>query len=197
MSGLHPEWTTAVSHVLLSTVAVHSAVRTFEVNRGAAAGFLLQAITSALGAAGFLLVPLGLNLERLIETGAWMSSVIGLPLLAFGFHWLTGDHSTANLFLGCGLLLAPFFDYFTPESQHMVAHSMTLAVSVGILIISVLVGNLYGVLGSVTISVAGFISAMEIDWLLLLRKEDALNYTLLIGMLAFQKSFRTLNLDLL
>ncbi|XP_069477895.1 transmembrane protein 276 isoform X2 [Ambystoma mexicanum] len=190
------KWTTAVSHGCLCAVALYSAVYTFQVNRGAAAGFFLQAITSAVGAACFLLAPLGLHLESLVVSGAWMSSVIGRPLLAFGFHWLHGDHSTANGTLVCGLLLAAGFHSFTAASRQMVAHSVTLAASISTLIISILVGNCYGILGSVTVGTTGLIPTMKADQLLLLWKDDVLNYALLVGMLAFQKAFRTLNLDL-
>nr|XP_010959489.1 cysteine and histidine-rich protein 1 isoform X5 [Camelus bactrianus]XP_010997048.1 cysteine and histidine-rich protein 1 isoform X6 [Camelus dromedarius] len=80
------EWSTALSHLALGAVSLHAAVSTAQASRGAAAGFLLQAL-----AAATMLVP-GLGTDEDHLAGAWVATVIGLPLLAFDFHWCTNGH---------------------------------------------------------------------------------------------------------
>lgn len=94
---------------------------------------------------------------------AWPCAVAGLPLLVFGFYWLNGDHTTANSLLGGALLLAVGADYFTEEGKAMVAHSVTTLASVTLLIISVLTGNAYGVVGSLLVGTAGLLAGTQRD----------------------------------
>nr|XP_019572731.1 PREDICTED: cysteine and histidine-rich protein 1 isoform X2 [Rhinolophus sinicus] len=83
---LWTEWSMALSHMALGMVSLHAAVKTFQASRGAAAGFLLQAL-----AAATVLAP-GLDTDEDCLAGAWVATVIGLPLLAFDFHWCTNGH---------------------------------------------------------------------------------------------------------
>uniref|UniRef100_A0ABI7VSF0 TRAF-type domain-containing protein n=1 Tax=Felis catus TaxID=9685 RepID=A0ABI7VSF0_FELCA len=80
------EWSTTLSHLALGVVSLHAAVSTAQASRGAAAGFLLQALASAT-----LLAP-GLGTDEDGLAAAWVATVIGLPLLAFDFHWCTNGH---------------------------------------------------------------------------------------------------------
>ncbi|XP_067416218.1 transmembrane protein 276 [Emydura macquarii macquarii] len=196
MAGRPAEWSSALSSVGLCAVCLSSAVRTFQINRGAAAGFFLQALAALVGAVGFFWTPLGLSLAADSQSSSWVSTVIGLPLLAFGFHWLNGDHSTANILLGGALLLATGLEYFTEEGRAMVAQSVTLVASITILIISIFTMNFYGMLGSLVLSVAGLLSGVQAERLLMLRKEAVLSCLLAAGNLAFQWALRTQHVDL-
>ncbi|TFJ97949.1 protein spinster-like protein 1 [Platysternon megacephalum] len=190
------EWSTALPSVGLGAVCLSSAVRTFQINRGAAAGFLLQALAALVGGVGFFWTPLGLTLAADSQSGTWVSTVVGLPLLAFGFHWLNGDHSTANILLGGALLLAAGLEYFTEEGRAMVAQSVTVVASITVLILSIFTMNFYGILGSLVLSTAGLLSGVKVETLLMLRKEAVLSCLLAAGNLAFQWAFRTQHLDL-
>ncbi|XP_028918397.1 cysteine and histidine-rich protein 1 isoform X2 [Ornithorhynchus anatinus] len=84
------EWSPVVSNVLLCAVSLSSAIQTAQVNRGVAAGFLLQALAAGLVAASTLSPGLWPDVDP--QAGAWVATVIGFPLLAFGFHWCTNGH---------------------------------------------------------------------------------------------------------
>uniref|UniRef100_A0A8C0H3Y4 Cysteine and histidine rich 1 n=2 Tax=Chelonoidis abingdonii TaxID=106734 RepID=A0A8C0H3Y4_CHEAB len=86
MAGWPAEWGTALSSLGLCAVCLSSAVRTSQINRGAAAGFLLQALAALVGAVGFFWTPLGLTLAADSHSGTWVSTVIGLPLLCTNGH---------------------------------------------------------------------------------------------------------------
>ncbi|KAH0617344.1 hypothetical protein JD844_015398 [Phrynosoma platyrhinos] len=141
--------------------------------------------------------PLGLSLEApkspLLpeEEGAWVSTVVGLPLLAFGFHWLNGDCSTANILLGGALLLAGGWNYFTEEGQAMVSHSATAVASITILIISVFTGNAYGVAGSLLVGTAGLLAGTKLRHLLILPKKEALRCLMAAANLALRWALQT------
>ncbi|XP_014383036.1 cysteine and histidine-rich protein 1 [Alligator sinensis] len=196
MAGKPSEWSSVLSNAVLCVVSLSSAVRTSEVNRGAAAGFLLQALAALLGAAGALWPSLGLSLEADSPPNSWVSTVVGLPLVAFGFHWLNGDHSTANLLLGGALLLAAGSGYLTEEGRTVVARSVALVTAITILILSVFTTNACGMLGSLALGAAGLLSGAGLDGLPLLAEEDAVCYLLAAGSLALQQALRTQHREL-
>ncbi|XP_038616143.1 cysteine and histidine-rich protein 1 isoform X3 [Tachyglossus aculeatus] len=84
------EWSPMLSNLLLCAVSLSSAVQTAPVNRGVAAGFLLQALAAGLVAASPLSPGLWPDADP--RAGAWVATVVGFPLLAFGFHWCTNGH---------------------------------------------------------------------------------------------------------
>ncbi|XP_074842612.1 transmembrane protein 276 [Carettochelys insculpta] len=196
MAGQHAEWSTAVPSLGLCTVCLIAAVRTLQINRGAAAGFLLQALVSFVGSAGFFCTPLGLPVAVDSQSATWVSTVIGFPLLAFGFHWLNGDHSTANILLGGALLLAMGSGYFTEESRAMLAQSVAVVASITILILSLFTMDFCGLLGSLALSTAGVLLGVKAERLLMLRKEAVLSCLLAAGNLACQWALQRQHLEL-
>uniref|UniRef100_A0A8D0HTF7 Transmembrane protein 276 n=1 Tax=Sphenodon punctatus TaxID=8508 RepID=A0A8D0HTF7_SPHPU len=195
MAGRPDEWSAVLSNLALCAVCLSSAVQTRHVNRGAAAGFLLQALPPFLGAAGLLCPALGLSVETGSPNGSWVSTVVGLPLLVFGFHWLNGDHATANTFLGGALLLAAGLDYLGKEGKALAAQAVTIMSSLTILIISVFTTNGYGAAGSLLLGTAGLLAGTRLERLLMLRRGDALRCLLAAGNWAFQQALRTQDLD--
>uniref|UniRef100_A0A8C8RFA9 Uncharacterized protein n=1 Tax=Pelusios castaneus TaxID=367368 RepID=A0A8C8RFA9_9SAUR len=196
MAGRPAEWSSALCGVGLGAVCLNAAVCTFQINRGAAAGFLLQALAALLGAVGFFWTPLGLSLAADSQSCLWVSTVLGLPLLGFGFHWLNGDHSTANILLGGALLLATGLEYVTEEGRAMAAQSVIVVTSITILILSIFTMNVYGMLASLVLSMAGLLLGVKTERLLTLRKEAVLSCLLAAGNLAFQWALRTQHFDL-
>ncbi|XP_053099755.1 transmembrane protein 276 [Hemicordylus capensis] len=186
MPGRCDEVAGVLSNALLCTVCLGAAVQTFQINRGAAAGFLLQALVPLMETAALLAAPLGLSLDARPPDDSWVSTVVGLPLLVFGFHWLNGDCSTANLLLGGALLLTASSGYFTEEGKAVVAHSVTLLASITILIVSVFTGNVCGVVGSLLVGTAGLLEGATLQRLLLLRKKDLLRALMAAAHLALQ-----------
>lgn len=130
------------------------------------------------------------------QAGTWVSTVIGFPLLAFGFHWLNGDHSTANVLLGGALLLAAGFEHFTEEGRALVVQSATVVTCISILTLSIFTMNFYGLLGGLVLSLVGLLSGMQVETLLTLRKEAVLSCLLAAGNLACHWALRTQHLDL-
>ncbi|MEJ1271577.1 cysteine and histidine rich 1 [Cricetulus griseus] len=169
VSKFRSEWSTVLSHLVLAAVSLHAAVSSVQSSRGAAAGFLLQTF-----AAITMLAP-GLNTHEDCLAGAWVATVIGLPLLAFDFHWVNGDRSSANLLLGGGMVLAVAGDHLGPEGCSVAGQAVLLVVAVTILIVAVFTANTYGMWGGAMLGVAGLLSRLEEDRLLLLPKEDCTN----------------------
>ncbi|XP_062987446.1 transmembrane protein 276 [Elgaria multicarinata webbii] len=174
MPGWSDVATGLLSNLLLCAVCLGSSMQTLQIHRGAAAGFLLQALVALLETAVLLAAALGLGSAPAARPpdAAWVSTVVGLPLLVFAFHWLSGDCSTANILLGGALLLAGGWDYFTEEGKAMAAHSITMVASITILIISVFTGNAYGVLGGLLVGTAGLLAGSQLQLLLALSKRD-------------------------
>ncbi|XP_015274554.1 PREDICTED: uncharacterized protein LOC107117036 [Gekko japonicus] len=162
------------SSLLLCAVCLSSAMETCQIHRGAAAGFLLQALAPLLESAAPFAAPLGLGWVSESLDSAWISTAVGLSLLAFAFHWLSGDHCTANILLGGVLLVAASSGYLREEGKAMAAHSVTMVASVTILIVSVFTGNAYGIAGSLLAGTAGVLAGTELQRLLILRKRDVL-----------------------
>nr|XP_018887736.1 transmembrane protein 276 isoform X3 [Gorilla gorilla gorilla]XP_018887737.1 transmembrane protein 276 isoform X3 [Gorilla gorilla gorilla]XP_055204528.1 transmembrane protein 276 isoform X3 [Gorilla gorilla gorilla] len=183
------EWSAALSHLVLGVVSLHAAVSTAEASRGAAAGFLLQVL-----AATTTLAP-GLSTHEDCLAGAWVATVIGLPLLAFDFHWVNGDRSSANLLLGGGMVLAVAGGHLGPEGRSVAGQAMLLVVAVTILIVAVFTGNTYGMWGGAMLGVAGFLSRLEEDRLLLLPKEDVCRWALAVGSWAYCRALHTQRLQ--
>ncbi|XP_049710002.1 transmembrane protein 276 [Loxodonta africana] len=183
------DWGTALSHLVLGVVSLHAAVCTAQASRGAAAGFLLQAVSSAT-----MLVP-GLGTDEDCLAGAWVATVISLPLLAFDFHWMNGDRSSANLLLGGGMVLAVAGDHLGSEGRSVAGQAVVLVVSVTILIVAVFTANTYGMWGGAMLGAAGLLSRLEEDRLLLLPKEDICRWALAAGSWAYCRALHIQHLQ--
>ncbi|XP_078009957.1 transmembrane protein 276 [Phascolarctos cinereus] len=191
MANKPEEWSTQISYLVLGVVSLHSAVHTARVNRGAAAGFLLQALAAAAA-----LVP-GPQTDTDNQMGTWVATVIGLPLLAFDFHWVNGDRSTANLLLGGGMVLGMAGDYLGTETRAVAGQAVALVAAVTILIVSVFTVNTYGMGGGVALGAASLMSRLEKETLLLfLQKEDACRWALAVGNWAYRWALHTQHLEL-
>ncbi|KAI5929490.1 transmembrane protein 276 [Manis javanica] len=186
---LWSEWSTALSHLVLGVVSLHAALSTVQTSRGAAAGFLLQAL-----AAATMLAP-GLATDENCLAAVWVATVIGLPLLAFDFHWVNGDSSSANLLLGGGMVLAVAGDHLGAEGRSVAGQAVVLVVAVTILIVAVFTTNTYGMWGGAMLGAAGLLSRLEEDKFLLLPKEDVCCWALAAGSWAYHQALHTQRLQ--
>ncbi|XP_063183798.1 transmembrane protein 276 [Chroicocephalus ridibundus] len=138
--------------VLLCAVCLLCARRARQVTAGPAAGFLLQ----ALGAASDALEPLwpggtaGGHPDPL--PGAWVSAVLAQPLVAFGFHRLSGDRATANLLLGLATALAPVAATLPEEGRLLAARAVTVLTATSVLTLAALTANGPAALGSLLLA---------------------------------------------
>lgn len=137
----------------------------------------------------------GLSTQEDCLAGAWVATVIGLPLLAFDFHWVNGDRSSANLLLGGGMVLAVAGDHLGPEGCSVAGQAVLLVVAVTILIVAVFTANTYGMWGGAMLGVAGLLSRLEVDRLLLLPKEDVCRWALAAGSWAYCQALHTQRLQ--
>lgn len=183
------DWSTALSHLVLGVVSLHAAVSTAQASRGAAAGFLLQAL-----AAATMLTP-GLGTDEDGLAGSWVATVIGLPLLAFDFHWVNGDRSSANLLLGGGMVLAVAGGHLGAEARSVAGQAVVLVVAVTILIVAVFTTNTYGMWGGMMLGTAGLLSRLDQDSLLPLPKEDVCRWTLAAGSWAYHHALQAQHLQ--
>ncbi|XP_056678872.1 transmembrane protein 276 [Monodelphis domestica] len=190
MADKPEEWSTQLSYLVLGIVSLHSAVHTTRVNRGAAAGFLLQALAAAAALVS------GPQPDTNNQMATWVATVIGLPLLAFDFHWVNGDCSTANLLLGAGMVLAIAGDFLDTETQAVAGQAVALVAAVTILIVSVFTVNTYGVGGGMALGAASLMSRLEEETLLFFQKEDACRWALALGSWAYRWALHTQHLEL-
>ncbi|XP_063156362.1 transmembrane protein 276 [Candoia aspera] len=186
-----------LANLLLSAACLDSATRTFQINRGAAAGFFLQALGPLLETAPLLVAPFGPSWQWAQPPDhAWACTVVGLPLLAFGFHWLNGDCFTANVLLGGALMLAGSRSYFTEEGKALVAHSVVSVVTITIFIVSVFTGSRYGVAGSLLVGVASLLAGTGLWPLPALKETDALRCLMAAANLALCRALQGQHLEL-
>uniref|UniRef100_A0A8C5QH31 Transmembrane protein 276 n=1 Tax=Leptobrachium leishanense TaxID=445787 RepID=A0A8C5QH31_9ANUR len=175
------------SQAALCVVSLYSALRSHQVHRAAAAGFLLHALGSACSLSLVLFYE-----DPMPSSGPWVAIVIGFPLLAFAFFWMSGDQSTANMLLGASLLVAAGSENLPEESRCMVANYVIAAASLSVLVLSIFIGNVYGVLGSLTLAVTGLLKA-EISQMV--PKEVASTYGQTVSLLAFSHALASHHLD--
>ncbi|XP_077349988.1 transmembrane protein 276-like [Lithobates pipiens] len=141
-----PELGLVASYLCLGGVCLYSALHTLQVHRGAAAGFLLPAMASA--------ITIGCDLlwkedpDSVCCSSLWIASVVGLPFFVFSFFWLNGDQLMFSLVVGSSMLLSMGYGCLTEESQMMAPCFTSAEAILSILMLSVLAGNRYGVLGS-------------------------------------------------
>ncbi|KAE8594445.1 hypothetical protein XENTR_v10019645 [Xenopus tropicalis] len=175
------------SNISVCAVCLWATARTFQEHRGAAAGFFLQSLASACFLAPTLLHSDG---DSFLSSGTWSATTIGLPLLAFGFFWINGDHFTANMILSVALLLSTSFDYMTQEGRTFAAHASYVVSSLGILMVSIFTGNGYGVFGSLGLGTAGLLFSLKAEKILFLPLEVAMNAIRAASFLSFSVALR-------
>ncbi|XP_049621824.1 cysteine and histidine-rich protein 1 isoform X1 [Suncus etruscus] len=183
------EWSTALSYLALALVSLYAAVSTAQASRGAAAGFLLQALAAASVLAG------GLGTDEDGLAGSWAATVISLPLLAFDFHWVNGDRSSANLLLGGGMVLAVAGGHLGAEARAVAGQAVVLVVAVTILIVAVFTTNTSGIWGGVVLGATGFLSRLDAESLLPLPKDDVCRWTLALGSWAYHRALHAQHLQ--
>ncbi|KAG8430804.1 hypothetical protein GDO86_019980 [Hymenochirus boettgeri] len=166
---------TAMSRILLCASCFWSAARTFQEHRGASAGFLLQGVASILYTTNFLMPTLHTKDES-YSTDSWGVPTIGFPLLAFSFFWMNGDHATANMVLGATVLLSAGSGLMTQDGRLLAAHASCILAILGILIVSIFTGNIYGITGSFGLGTASFLSIVKAENIIYVPGEVASNY---------------------
>ncbi|XP_048338509.1 uncharacterized protein TMEM276 [Sphaerodactylus townsendi] len=196
MSSRLGEGAGTFSGLLLCAVCLRCAMQTYQIHRGAGLGFFLQALVPLLETAAPFTALLGLDRVLRSPDGTWATTLVGLSLLAFAFHWLNGDHSTANVLLGGVLLLTAGSDYLTEESKAVATHSVSILASVTILIVSIFTGNAYGIAGSLLAGTASLLAGTQLQQLLMLRKRDVLRCLMAAANLTWQRALQTQHREL-
>ncbi|XP_075583537.1 LOW QUALITY PROTEIN: transmembrane protein 276 [Pelecanus crispus] len=182
-------WGWAPARALLCAVCLRGARRARQVTGGPAAGFLLQAMAAASDALEPLWAwgtPGGGPPTPL--PGAWVSAMLGQPLVAFGFHRLSGDRATANLLLGAAAALAPIAARLPEEGRLLAARAVTFLTAGSTLTLSVLTGNAPGVLGSLLMAAGNLLPAPGARF-------EGHPWVLAAGNLALQRALRQLGVD--
>ncbi|XP_068280676.1 transmembrane protein 276 [Nyctibius grandis] len=145
----------ALSQAVLGAVCLLCARRARQVPGGPAPGFLLQALAAASDALEPLW-PAGTS-PRVPDPlpGAWVSAMLGQPLVAFAFHRLHGDRATANLLLATAAALAPLAARLPEEGRLLAARAVTLVTAASVLTLAALTGNGAAALGALLLLAAG------------------------------------------
>uniref|UniRef100_A0A4W3GN37 Uncharacterized protein n=1 Tax=Callorhinchus milii TaxID=7868 RepID=A0A4W3GN37_CALMI len=158
-------------------------------NLGLAAGFLLQGCAAGLGVAQCWSEEDGSGpLVELHEEANWAATVLGLPLLIFGFHWLNNDRLTANAVLGGAILAASFSDCLGAEGR-----AVALSVAGTVPVLTALTASLcslnpYGIGGCLALNLLGVLDEVKHDPLLGFSKVGIRNLLLWGGTLGLHKA---------
>ena len=155
---------------------------------GPAAGFLLQALAAASDALEPLWSggTLGGDPHPDPLPGTWVSAMLGQPLVAFGFHRLSGDRATANLLLGGAAALAPAAAQLPEEGRLLAARAVTFLTAGSILTLSILTANGLGALGSLLLAAGNLLPASLPPG----TRHDGHPWVLAAGNLALQRALR-------
>ncbi|XP_053915762.1 transmembrane protein 276 [Cuculus canorus] len=136
---------------LLGAVCLFCALRARQVTGGPSAGFLLQALAAASDALAPLWPAVMPGEAPDPIPGSWVSAMLGQPLVAFGFHHLSGDRATGNLLLVVATVLAPVAAGLPEEGRLLAARAVTVLTATSLLSLAALTGNGAGALGSLLV----------------------------------------------
>lgn len=139
-----------------------------QVTAGPAAGFLLQALAAASDTLDSFCPSVTSRGHRDPLPGSWVSAMLAQPLVAFGFHRLSGDRATGNLLLGTATALAPVVATWHPEATRLLAARAVTVVTTGsLLVLAGLTGNGAGALGALLMAAGYWAPSEEHPWVLL------------------------------
>ncbi|KAM6350473.1 transmembrane protein 276 [Podargus strigoides] len=147
----------ALSQGLLCAVCLLCAHRARRVTGGPAAGFLLQALAAASDTLESLCPSVSPGGDPL--PGAWISAMLGQPLVAFGFHRLHGDTATANLLLGGAVAVTPAAAMLPEEGRLVAACGVTVLTATSLLILAALTANGVTAVGGLLLAVGNLLPA--------------------------------------
>ncbi|XP_078390500.1 transmembrane protein 276-like [Cetorhinus maximus] len=185
------EWSMVITNLLLCAAALMATQRARKVNLGSAAGFLMQACTGAMGVIhSYSKEPPPLLTISLQEV-SWVSMVIGLPLVSFGFHWLSDDCVAANSAVACGILAAACCGNMAEEGRETAVILSIAAPILSVLTVCLFTVNLYGIVGSLAVCLVGVVAELQLDGPLGLKKMDIQNVLLTSGLMALQQALDT------
>ncbi|XP_067872099.1 transmembrane protein 276-like [Heterodontus francisci] len=186
------EWSVVITSFLLCAVSLMAADRARKVNLGSAAGFLMQACAGALGIIHSYSEDPPLLLSASLMEVSWVAMVIGLPLVSFGFHWLSDDRLAANSVVSGGILAAACSGTLAEEGRETAIRLAITAPLLSILTVCLFTTNLCGVAGSLAICLVGVVMELQLDELPGLKKVDVQNLLLASGIVALQRALDTL-----
>ncbi|XP_062393827.1 transmembrane protein 276-like [Sardina pilchardus] len=142
-----------VGNIALCLVALLNAQRLFKVHRAPAVGFFLVACSAGLSA-----LPSSPLLVSVREDLQWVAEVLGPAMVAFGFLWLSDDHSTAYVLLTGSALLSTLTDWLSRDGLTVMSRCMALSSLSCSLTVCLFAGNILGVLGSVALSLPAIVA---------------------------------------
>uniref|UniRef100_UPI00398F7851 transmembrane protein 276-like n=1 Tax=Pristiophorus japonicus TaxID=55135 RepID=UPI00398F7851 len=185
------EWSVAITSFLLCAVSLLAAHRARKVNLGSAMGFLMQACVGALGTVHSCTAAPARLLTSGQREARWLATVVGLPLISFGFHWLNEDRLAANSVLTGGILAAACCGHLAEESRATAARAALAAPLLSVLAACIFTANLCGVAGCMAVCLAGEATELLPGGLPGLKLADVQNLLLSSGVLALQRALDT------
>ncbi|XP_043546904.1 uncharacterized protein LOC122550208 [Chiloscyllium plagiosum] len=185
------EWAVVITSFLLCTTALMATCRAHKVNLGCATGFLMQASAAALSAIHSYTEEPSVLLTVSLRDVSWLSMVIGLPLVSFGFHWLNGDHLAANSAAAVGILIAGCCGGLAEEGRETAVSLAIAAPVLSVLTICLVTTNLYGILGSLAVGLAGMAKEFRLGEQLGLKEVVVRNVLLTCGVVALHRALDT------
>lgn len=145
--------TTSVD-VVLALSALNAASHLFKDHRAPSVGFLLVACSSALA-----VLPLSSpSLTSAQKDLEWAAEALGPVLCAFGFLWLSQDHSTAFVLLLGSALLPLLADWLSADGLVVMSRCVGLSALSCSLTVCLFAGNAPGVVGSVALSLPALVA---------------------------------------
>ncbi|XP_071409839.1 transmembrane protein 276 [Pithys albifrons albifrons] len=151
----------ALAQALLCVLSLGCAHRARQVTAGPAAGFLLQAVGAASDAVGTAW-PWGAAPDPL--PGSWVSAVLAQPMVAFGFHRLSGDRATANLQLAAAALVAAVAAGLGSEGRAMAAHGVAALTAGSVLALAALTASGPAALAAGLVALGELVPPAGLPW---------------------------------
>lgn len=111
----------------------------------------------------------------------WVAEVLGPAMVAFGFLWLSEDHSTAYTLLTGSALLSTLTDWLSRDGLTVMSRCMALSSLSCSLTVCLFAGNMLGVFGSVALSLPALVALNSTSPLISPELAGGMLKSLLIG----------------
>ncbi|XP_071784683.1 uncharacterized protein [Asterias amurensis] len=165
---------TAISDLILAFTSFGTAFSLLRLNTFASVGFFLMGAAASCGVYRFSRTTPSNQVLYWHQTMAWVATILGMSLVASGFHRHYNNSIMSAIHMGSALalmILSSATSILTSNTQALLVSSVSSAAVVSIGVFSALHTNPFGILGAVFYVVAGavgtkgeFAGVLCVDW---------------------------------
>ena len=174
---------TSLSDFVLAVAAWKSTIQAMPISLCGAAGFCLIGIAATMGSVRFFQAYPSNKLIQVHKLFSWISSFLGMSLLAAAYHKTDGSDTTSNVHLAASFTMLAMHPLLQKELCDQISDIMGGASLVSILGLSIIYFNPYGILGSSLFVVAALVIGTE-GYIWKFPRVDLFHYVLVIAVIA-------------